>query len=246
MNTPDRTRLDELLDLLADEVAVRLKASGHADHGVQAPSPGPTGLPAAPSAGMAPVDEPSLQPVSLAPADEPSPPPAGPPHAARLMARLALLILVLAVLINIPFNRHGTTLATALPDSASLMIRNGLLVKEAGKSEIYVYQDGRFRWISSLDAFEHYGFKWDNVRIVEDGFLAEFEIGTPLHALLKCEGSPHIFRAEEGVKRWIIDIPTFEAEGHTWSDVRIVPCTHLREIPDGETIPPGHGPPPQP
>ena len=37
--------------------------------------------------------------------------------------------------------------------------------------------------------------------------------------LLKCTTSPHIYLLEDGQKRWIKDIPTFEAEGYRWSDV---------------------------
>jgi hypothetical protein len=64
--------------------------------------------------------------------------------------------------------------------------------------------------------------------------------------LLKCAASPHIYLLENGQKRWIKDIPTFEAEGYRWSDVQYVTCHDLRLVPDGETIPPGAGPPPQP
>lgn len=228
MSETRRSRLDLLLDLLTDEVAERLRAR---------PTPPPS-PPSEPAPTPAPEPEPELE-------LPPSPLP-GPPHAARLMARLALGLLALIVLINIPINRHGTTLATAMPDSRALVIRDGLVVKEEDDPEIYVYQNGQFHWISSLDAFEHYGYAWGDVHIVEDGFLGDFEIGSPIHVLLKCPESPHIYRLENGLKRWIVDIETFEAEGHVWEDVRFVSCAYLRGLPDGETIPPGHGPPPQP
>jgi hypothetical protein len=64
--------------------------------------------------------------------------------------------------------------------------------------------------------------------------------------LLKCSTSPHVYRLQAGQKRWIRDIPTFEAEGYRWSDVQHVPCDDLRVVPDGETIPPSAGPPPKP
>jgi hypothetical protein len=64
--------------------------------------------------------------------------------------------------------------------------------------------------------------------------------------LLKCAASPHIYLLEDGQKRWIQDIATFTAEGYHWSDVQFVPCEDLRLVPDGETVPPGAGPPPQP
>jgi len=232
MSKPERSRLDLLLDLLAEEVAERLRTR-------LAPPPPP--LRPAPKAAPPPPGKPEPEPEP-----EPPPPPPGPSHATRLMARLALGLLALVVLINIPLNRHGTTLATAMPDSRALVIRDGLVVKEEDDPEIYVYQNGRFRWISSLDAFEHFRFTWGDVHIVEDGFLDRFEIGSPIHVLLKCYDSPHIYRLEGGEKRWIVDIETFEAEGHVWEDVRFVSCDYLRNLPDGETIPPGHGPPPQP
>ena len=64
--------------------------------------------------------------------------------------------------------------------------------------------------------------------------------------LLKCPLSPHIYLLQKGQKRWIQDIPTFETEGYRWSDVQYITCADLGLLPDGETIPPGGGPPPQP
>lgn len=68
----------------------------------------------------------------------------------------------------------------------------------------------------------------------------------PYPLLLKCASSPHIYLLEDGQKRWIKDIPTFEAQGYRWNDVEFVTCADLRAVPDGETIPPGAGPSPQP
>jgi hypothetical protein len=109
-----------------------------------------------------------------------------------------------------------------------------------------VYQDGQFRWISNMATFEAYGFVWSNVHIVEDGFLDRFEIGPPLSLLAKCKTSPHIYVLEGETKRWIGDLETFVAEGYVWEDGQFVSCGHLRRLPDGETIPPDSGSPPQP
>jgi hypothetical protein len=264
MNDRQSSRVDQVLDMLVEEIERRMRMRARAPvPTVEPPAaeavippvepPAQRVEPAKPSAKTrggaehrSPEPEPEWQP--LEPEIEPAqvPPPSGPSHATRMMGRLGLGLLVAIVMINVPFNRHGTTLATAMPDRATLVIRDRLVVKEENDENIYVYQDGRFRWISSLDAFEHYGFTWGDVHIVEDGFLDEFEIGTPLHVLLKCRTSPHIYRLESGEKRWIVDIATFEAEGHVWEDVRFVSCSYLRDLPDGETIPPGSGPPPQP
>ena len=253
MDDTDRTRLDALLSLLADEVAERLEKRSESKPVEQellevAPVPATTvELDPTP----APVPEPAAEPVpasaakvmpELAPDLEVS----APSHAASLMARLALGVLIILVLINIPLNSQGTAIARSIPNSASLIIRDGLVVKEATSPDIWVYRGGAFHWITSLDAFEHFGYRWQDVHIVEPGFLGEFEKGDPLYVLVKCASSPHIYRLEAGLKRWIVDIPTFQSEGYVWEDVKSVPCTYLRSLPDGESIPPGRGSPPPP
>jgi len=163
-------------------------------------------------------------------------------HGTRLMKQLIIGLLVAIALVNIPLNRHGTT----LPDTASLVVRDGLVVKEENDEGIYVYQDGQFRWISNMATFEAYGFVWGDVHIVGDGFLDRSKVGPPLSLLAKCDTSPHVYVLEGETKRWIRDIETFVAEGYRWEDVQIVPCETLRKMPDGETIPPNSGPPKQP
>ncbi len=163
----------------------------------------------------------------------------------KMLGRLAILIIALIILVNIPVTRYGVSLARILPDSAALIIRDGLVLKGSGP-EIYMLEDDRLRWISSMDAFEHLGLTWQDVHVVEDAFLDKFEKGRPVHVLLKCQASPHIYRLENDQKRWIQDIDTFLAEGHVWEDVRFVTCEYLRGIPDGPPIPEDAGPPPEP
>jgi hypothetical protein len=76
--------------------------------------------------------------------------------------------------------------------------------------------------------------------------IQEIVYERPEPVLLKCITSPHIYLLQDAQKRWIRDIPTLEAESYRWSDVQYVTCDDLRQVPDGETIPPGAGPPPQP
>jgi len=181
------------------------------------------------------------------PGDEGWEPPAPLPSIkmGKLLGRLALLLALLVVAINIPIKGHGVSLARILPDTASLIIRDGLVLKGSGPN-IYMLQDEKLRWISSLEAFEHLRLTWEDVHVVDDEFLADFEMGHPIHLILKCNASPHIYAYENGVKRWIRDIDTFTAEGYVWDDVEIVGCAYLRGLPDGPPIPEDAGTPPQP
>ena len=244
MKDTEHSRLDALLDLFADEVAKRIAARAESK---RAEPEAPRIVPAAPIVLPATDVTPTPEPVREQTPEFPPPLTAATPsYAAALMTRLALGIFIVLVLINIPFNAQGTALARSIPSSASLVIMNGLVVKEENSPDIWVYRNDQFHWITSLDAFSHFGYRWQDVRTVEPGFLDQFEKGKPIYVLLKCDASPHIYRLEDGKKRWIVDIPTFEAEGYVWQDVKNVPCYYLHDLLDGESIPPGRGSPPPP
>jgi hypothetical protein len=236
-----RSARDDLLDALLDALEERRAARATANQHAASPPPQPvTPRPAQPQPPKAPPRPPGPGQPGW------TPPPRLPSIGLeRALGRMLLLVLALTILLNIPVTRYGVSLARILPDSAALIIRDGLIVKGTGP-EIYRLEEGKLRWISSMSAFEHLGLEWRDVRVVEDAFLARFERGAPIHVLLKCDDSPHIYRLEGERKRWIVDIPTFEAEGHVWRDVRIIPCWELRRIPDGPSIPEDAGPPPQP
>jgi hypothetical protein len=246
---------DQILDLLLDALVERQKARrGQAQERPPAaktpptrPEPPPSEQyrpPARPTPAKAPPSKPKHSPL---PGEEGWEPPPKQPSIdmGKMLLRLAILVVILIILVNVPVNRYGSSLARILPDSASLIIRDGLVLKGSGP-EIYMLENDRLRWISSLDAFEHLGLTWEDVHVVEDEFLAKFEKSTPIHVLLKCRTSPHIYRIENQEKRWIKDIDTFEAEGHVWEDVRNVSCDYLRGLPDGPPIPEDAGPPPEP
>ena len=269
----ERSSTDQILDLLLDALAERQKARwaeglpSPPREKEPVPPPRPEPLPRT----EAPRPEPGgeeqrrtierrsaprhapARPAAQRPSREPKPGDAGwepPPRQptiqmGKMMGRLALLTAVLIVLVNIPVNIYGVSLARIMPEASSLIIRDGLVLKGSGP-EIYMLEDERLRWISSMDAFEHLGLSWGDVHVVEDSFLARFKEGRPIHVLLKCQASPHIYRLENDQKRWIEDIDTFVSEGHEWEDVRFVSCQYLRDLPTGPSIPEDAGPAPEP
>jgi len=88
-----------------------------------------------------------------------------------------------------------------------------------------------------------FGIDQGNVEDLPTGIrLIVFEQPNPI--LLKCRESPHVYSLDGGRKRWIRDIPTFEAEGYQWRDVRLVPCAEIDAVPYGDPIPADAGMPP--
>jgi hypothetical protein len=252
-NKPSTT--DQILDLLLDALVERQKSRRAPSKGAttpQVPLPRPEPplveerrpQPRPAMAPRKPVPQTRREPQ---PGDEGWEPSPRQPSIdmGKMLLRLAILVIALIVVVNIPVTRYGVSLARILPETSSLIIRDGLVLKGSGP-EIYVLEQDKLRWISSMDAFEHLGLTWEDVHIVDDAFLDKFEKGRPIHVLLKCRTSPHIYRLENQQKRWIRDIDTFVAEGHVWDDVRFVSCDYLRDLPDGPPIPEDAGTPPKP
>lgn len=238
----------------APSAGPRPVAAAQQGPGEPAAAPAPPPRPATPAAEVRRTSPVPQRPVApLPPLREPGPGDEGwvpPPrlpsiNMGKMLWRLALLVAVLLVVINIPVNQYGVSLARIMPESSSLIIRDGLVLKGSGP-EFYMLEENRLRWISSMDAFEHLGLAWRDVHVVEDSFLERFEEGRPIHVLLKCNGSDHIYRLENEQKRWIKDIDTFLAEGHEWEDVRFVSCGYLRDLPTGPSIPEDAGVGPEP
>ncbi len=245
MKQNDPSKIDQLLDLLLDALQERQAARGRPFAAIETPpepenpvTEAPPTIPAEPEAAQNETLEAVLAEPEL-PEKLPS------IQLDRMIGRLALVILALIVLVNIPYNRYGTNLARAMPDAQALVIRDGLVLKGSGE-EIYVLENNHKRWISSLDAFTYYGYRWEQVNLVDDDFLAQFPSGPALSILYKCPTSPHVFAIENGVKRWIKDIPTFVEQGYVWDDVQIVSCAAIERLPSGLPIPPDAGEPPSP
>ncbi len=271
MNNDNRTKTEQILDLLLDALNERQStrqpgAAAQAETG-QPPAPEPelpfpdalrvelveTAVPLLspdqalefPPATMG-TDEAEEVWQSPAPIEIPTrPEPLPSIQLDQVLRRLALFLVLLIILVNIPFNRAGMSLARAMPDARSLIIRDGLLLKGSGE-KIYVLENNQKRWITTLEAFTFHGYRWEQVNQVDDAFLNRFADGRPIYVLLKCQQSPHIYALENGQKRWIKNIPTFEQEGFVWEDVKFVSCTELRQLPTGIPIPPDAGQSPEP
>jgi hypothetical protein len=224
---------DQILDLLLDALAERQARRGSGGSGIQSQWD-TAGLNDATDRGVQSKQEDATIDNAAAAL-----------HLGRTLNRLWLVIGVLVVLINVPLNTGGLNLAHLVPSTAALIIRDGLVLKGPGP-EIYVLQSDKLRWISSLDAFQYFGYRWDEVHVVDAAFLSQFPQGAPLSVLLKCDASPHIYALENDHKRWIKDIATFTNQGFVWSDVKIVDCAYLRRLPDGTPIPADAGTPPEP
>lgn len=137
----------------------------------------------------------------------------------EFIRRFTIILILAVIAINLPYNVHGTALARSITSVNSIVFRNGLLVREAGSDQIWLYQDHAFRHITSLDVFEHYRYRWDQVREVEAGFLADYPTGRPLHFLVRCSSDGRVYLMADDKLHWVYDMTAFKAHGFEWSEV---------------------------
>lgn len=244
MKEQQSTKLDAWLDLLADVVAERLAqrdsaaptvplVDGITERLEQQPPPEPPAVLALPEPPQHEISEEEVQEEALPVVVPPL------PYGNGLVLRLAAVVCAIVVLINIPLNMQGVALARAVPGVSSIMIRNGLLVQEEGSDQIWEYHQGAFRHISSLEAFHYHGYQWRNLHTVAPGFLANYPTGKPRQLLMHCSQSPHFYLIADGKKHWISSLRAFSTAGFDWDDTVRINCNFLRNLPDGESIPPG-------
>ena len=177
------------------------------------------------------------------------------------LAALALLVSLYALAAIL----YRTAIDRMTPNRLSFIGWNVVNIAILALLLIYQVRAGRDRWLPAVHKAFAAGallyIVWSLVGLLALPWLFRGDpaqvAGLPLRIqqlayersdpiLLKCSSSPHIYLLENGEKRWVRDIATFEAQGYRWNDVQYASCADLRAVPDGETIPPGAGPPPRP
>lgn len=171
----------------------------------------------------------------------PCPSPQPDAHLGRSLAQILVVLVVLLVLVNIPINYQGASLAQIRPDATAMVLYDGLVLKGSGP-EIYVLEGYKLRRIGSPEAFEYY-FRQYQVQVVEDNLLEDLGEGQPIRRLVSCQGSPYVYALEHGRKRWVKDPPT-QDQAKPWDEVHLVSCDYLRGLPEGPPIQENAAPPP--
>lgn len=106
-------------------------------------------------------------------------------------------------------------------------------------SAIYLVAEGRRRHIPDMETFRLLGFHLKNVHQVDSAEVLRTPAGPDFSKLSNdlIKGSqPPVFLLENGRRRWIRDMPTFQTMGLKLSDVQVIADEDLRLIPMGADI----------
>lgn len=122
-------------------------------------------------------------------------------------------------------------------------LKSGEVVKTPSDPTVYVIKDGKKQPISSPQEFEQSGYKWDQIKIVQDDLLKQIaELKTQIAQLreeLKKTGTliknpygPEVYVIKDGKKEHVKSPEEFAQKGYNWEDIKQVTAEEIAQIPD--------------
>jgi len=97
------------------------------------------------------------------------------------------------------------------------------LIRIIGKQEVYAIKGARRLHIPSAEAFVNEGYKWDNVVVLPEAHAFAY----PLINLMRVAGGEKVYIVEDGLRRHIPNIESFNTYGYIWADVVSVSAGEL-------------------
>jgi len=107
------------------------------------------------------------------------------------------------------------------------------LARLSGDPKVYyLTENGLKRWIPSVEIFNSYNNKWEDVVGLD---LAEIN-AYPDSDLIRLENGTKVYKLEDGKKRWIKTAETFIKLDYDWNNVAPVNQIELNHYPEGNNI----------
>ncbi len=110
---------------------------------------------------------------------------------------------------------------------------DGTLLSNAENGNVYVVQQGRKRWLRSVDVFVSYGSSWSAVYPVTAAMIDAF----PDQRLIRQQGTASVYvLSEQGYRRHILSPDVFASYGWTSADVMDINGLDFASYPESELI----------
>ena len=128
----------------------------------------------------------------------------------------------------------------------SIFVNNSLL-KSNNNSKVYLVESNNKRWINSVDSFISNGYRWEDILIVTDYELSQYQRGEDIvvkinknsnfnGSLFKSLTDSKVYLIEDDKKRWIDSVQSFVSNGYNWKDIVIVTDYELTQYQSGADI----------
>jgi hypothetical protein len=89
--------------------------------------------------------------------------------------------------------------------------------------------------VSSLEAFQAGGYRWEDVHDLEDVVIRSISLQIEAGMLLK-GGGERVYALEGGQRRWISTEAAFAGRGYAWSNVHLITDPSLGNLAEGASL----------
>jgi len=118
--------------------------------------------------------------------------------------RYRLLILFIIVIFVFPFFSYAQSYS------------DGSLLRAEDDTKVYAIHNQKKRWIQSVEIFNSYNFKWQNIKTISENDLA----GIEENQLIRLKGDAKVYLIDEnGARKHIKSVEEFNAQGFDWVDI---------------------------
>jgi hypothetical protein len=130
--------------------------------------------------------------------------------------------------------RHARVVAALAPfPTERNQYADGTLVRTDGNGNVYLLQDGRKRWLRSVDIFNSYGYPWEAVYPVTEAMVQAI----PSQQLIRRQGTPEVWVLNEnGYRRHVRTPELFVEYGFRADGVVDVNDLDFASYPEGTLI----------
>jgi hypothetical protein len=109
-------------------------------------------------------------------------------------------------------------------DSAPLLQKDARLLKETGGLMVYyITESGMKRHIPTIEVFNSYGNKWENIVEVDRSIIDAYED----NILIRTDGDSKVYQLYYGIRRWIKTAEAFNRLGYDWNKIAPINATEL-------------------
>ena len=142
-------------------------------------------------------------------------------------------------------DKYNFSLSVEVIDKS--IFANNSLLKSNSSSKVYLIEGGSKRWINSVDSFISNGYKWEDIVIVTEGELNQYQNGEVVSLVINVNSNfngslfkgltdSRVYLIEDNKKRWINSVDSFISNGYSWENIVIVTNYELTQYQNGEDI----------
>jgi hypothetical protein len=156
----------------------------------------------------------------------------------RILRRMAMIVLVIVLLINIPISSWGASLLQMLPqENAQVILREGVVLQDS-QGAYYLMHNHQLRPFYGPEAYNWYiRVSGHKPQSAADRIINGYQRGAPVYRLVRCGGDEIVYAWYDGKKRPFAPAADYVPYSNArWDQVSWMSCEQLDKMSTGQPV----------